>query len=250
MPRRSCSIPGLPCVWDVHASSGLCRSLLPLDFDLETSADMVGARRKARASRAHPTSSWHWSRIGMGLLCAQKPHLAHSDRKRASGCSHATSKHRAASAGLLATAGEPASCMFLMPCIRDARVPQAAAGCVWNAASAGTFVRHHGDRCDLSEVAAPNGVRLQPVGDGTSVGGRGSTGESHVARVFKFAPPMCSVRSRTGHGHALRLVRLARTASARFGYVGSIMGAPSCAIDHHRTKPSPEPILRRATERL
>jgi hypothetical protein len=56
------------------------------------------------------------------------PHLAYSDRKRASGCSHATSKHRAASAGLLATAGEPASCMFLMPCIPDARVPQAAAG--------------------------------------------------------------------------------------------------------------------------
>ena len=56
------------------------------------------------------------------------PHLAYSDRKRASGCSHATSKHRAASAGLLATAGEPASCTLLMPCVRDARVPQAAAG--------------------------------------------------------------------------------------------------------------------------
>ena len=56
------------------------------------------------------------------------PHLAYSDGKRASGCSHATSKHRAASAGLFATAGEPASDMLLMPCIRDARVPQAAAG--------------------------------------------------------------------------------------------------------------------------
>ena len=38
---------------------------------------------------------------------------------------------------------------------------------------------------------------------------RGSTGESHVARLFKFAPPMCSVHSRTGHEHAVRLVRLA-----------------------------------------
>ena len=56
------------------------------------------------------------------------PHLAYSDRKRASGCSHATSKHRAASAGLLATAGEPASCTFLIPCMRDERVPLAAAG--------------------------------------------------------------------------------------------------------------------------
>ncbi len=25
MRRRSCSIPGLPCVWEVHASLGLCR---------------------------------------------------------------------------------------------------------------------------------------------------------------------------------------------------------------------------------
>ena len=38
------------------------------------------------------------------------------------------SKHRAASAGLLTTAGEPASGMFIIKCIRDARVPQAAAG--------------------------------------------------------------------------------------------------------------------------
>ena len=41
------------------------------------------------------------------------------------------------------------------------------------------------------------------------MGDRGSTGESHVARLFQFAPPMCSVHGRTGHGHALRLVRLA-----------------------------------------
>jgi hypothetical protein len=36
--------------------------------------------------------------------------------------------------------------------------------CVWNAASGGMCVRYHGDHCDPSEVAAPNGVRLQPVG--------------------------------------------------------------------------------------
>ena len=41
------------------------------------------------------------------------------------------------------------------------------------------------------------------------MGDRGSTGESHVARLFQFPPPMCSVHGRTGHGHALRLVRLA-----------------------------------------
>jgi hypothetical protein len=44
IPRRSCSILGLSCVWDVHASLGLCRSLLPVAFDLEKSSDMVGAR--------------------------------------------------------------------------------------------------------------------------------------------------------------------------------------------------------------
>jgi hypothetical protein len=37
-------------------------------------------------------------------------------------------KHRAASAGLFATAGEPASCMLLVTCMRDGRIPQAAAG--------------------------------------------------------------------------------------------------------------------------
>ena len=40
-----------------------------------------------------------------------------------------------------------------------------------------------------------------------------------------------------------------RTASARSGCIGSIMRAPSYAIDHHRSKPSPEPILHRATKR-
>ena len=145
---------------------GLCRSLIPLAFDLEKSSDMVGAKRMARASRAPPTSTWHWSRIGTGLLCATRRSFslnpAYSDGTRVSGCSH-DSKHRAASAGLFATAGEPASCTFLMRCIRDARVQQAEAqACVWNAASAGPCVRYHGNRCDLNEVAAPDGFQSAP----------------------------------------------------------------------------------------
>jgi hypothetical protein len=40
---------------------------------------MVAAMRMARASRAHPTSSWHWPHIDMGLLFAQKV-LAKSGR--------------------------------------------------------------------------------------------------------------------------------------------------------------------------
>ncbi len=38
-----------------------------------------------------------------------------------------------------------------------------------------------------------------------------------------------------------------RTASVG---IGSIMRAPSYAIDHHRSNPSPEPILHRAFERI
>jgi hypothetical protein len=57
-------------------------------------------------------------------------------------------------------------------------------------------------------------------------------------------------------GHARSLVRLAadseqlagRTASARSGCIGSIDRAPSSEIDHHRNRPSPGPILHRATE--
>jgi hypothetical protein len=90
IPRRSCRTPEMSCVWDVHASLGLGRSLLPLSFDLEKSSDVVGARRMVRASRAHPTSSRHWSRIGMGLRGKFSPNPAHSDGKRASGCSHVT----------------------------------------------------------------------------------------------------------------------------------------------------------------
>ncbi len=37
-------------------------------------------------------------------------------------------------------------------------------------------------------------------GAGTSVCHRGSIGESHIARLFKFAAPMCSVCSRVGMG--------------------------------------------------
>ena len=83
----------------------------------------------------------------------------------------------------------------------------------------------------------------------------GATVESHVARLGKFAPPMCSVHSRLGEGiPATRAARCSavdsrRTASAGSGCIGSILRAPSCAIDQHRSEPSLEPILPRATRR-
>jgi hypothetical protein len=119
------------CAWDVHASLGLCRSLLPLAFDLEKPSDMVGARRMARASLTHPTSSWccvaYWYELASCALSSRCIWHIADGKTRVWVLAH-DSKHRAASAGLLATAGEPASDMFIMPCIRDARVQQAAAG--------------------------------------------------------------------------------------------------------------------------
>ncbi len=72
-PLRSCRadlVPGLSCVWDVHASLWLCRSLLPFAFDLEKSSDVEGGALREHVARIQP-QSWHWSRIGVGLLCVQ-----------------------------------------------------------------------------------------------------------------------------------------------------------------------------------
>ena len=102
-------------------------------------------------------------RVFVWACCVRRkfsPYLAYSDGKRASGGSQATSKHRAASAGLLATAGEPASGTFLMPCIRYARVPQAAAGLRLERRPAGTCVRDRGNRCGLIEINSPEWLPL------------------------------------------------------------------------------------------
>ena len=130
MPRRSCSIPGLLCGLTSVRLWGCAGRSYPSHSTSRSPPTWWerGAQREQLAP-IQPQAG-----IGRVLVWACfvrrkfSPHLAYSDRKRASGCSHATSKHRAASAGLLATAGEPASCTFLMPCIRNARVPQAAAG--------------------------------------------------------------------------------------------------------------------------
>jgi hypothetical protein len=90
-----------------------------------------------------------------------------------------------------------------------------------------------------------------------SVGDRGSKVESHVVRLFKFEPPMCSVHHTADWARACPATRAAscsaadcgRTASARSGCIGSIMRAPSNASYHHRNQPSLEPILPRATKR-
>ncbi len=59
------------------------------------------------------------------------------------------------------------------------------------------------------------------------MGDRGSTGQSHVARLFKFAPPMCSVRSRTGHGHATRAASSWQLTAVAQPLQGSVTSARS-----------------------
>ncbi len=117
------------CVWSVHASLGLCRSLLPLALDLEKSSNMVGARHQAGIGRG---SVW--------ACCVRRkfsPNSAYSHGNRASGCSHRTSQHRAASAGLSATAGAcKAACSLCHAYWMHASRRQQQA-CVWNAASGG-----------------------------------------------------------------------------------------------------------------
>ena len=109
---------------------GLCRSLLPLAFDLEKSSDRVGSEAhgasKSRPSNLKLALVAYWYGLAFGAVSSR--HIWHiAAGNRACGGSHATSKHRAASAGLFATAAEPESGMFIMKCIRDGRAPLARA---------------------------------------------------------------------------------------------------------------------------
>ena len=72
------------------------------------------------------------------------------------------SKHWVASAGAFGRACEQAACSLCYAYGMDAFRGQQQA-CVWKAAPGGTCVRYHSNRCDLIELAAPNGFRLQLV---------------------------------------------------------------------------------------
>jgi len=124
------------------ASLRLCRSLLPLAFDLEKSNDMVGARREARASRAHPTSKLALVAYWWACFVRRKfsPHPASSQRYTRVQMLARDFEHRAASAGLFAMGGGKPH----VPCAygkHASRRQQQA--CVWNAACGGTCARYH-----------------------------------------------------------------------------------------------------------
>ena len=172
------------------------------------------------------------------------PHLAYSDRKRASGCSHATSKHRATSAGLLATADEPASGTFLMPSIRDGRVPLAAAGLRlerrlrWQV-RASPWLSLRSDRdyspewlplaaCsnapDVSCISADHRAPGRPWATAVAL-------SSHTSRGSSSLRHRCAVcAAGLGNGHALRLVRpAARQLTAVAQHLqGPLASARSC----------------------
>ena len=92
--------------------------------------ELMGARRTTRTRRVHPASSWHQSRTGMSQSCAPKhpSNLAHSDGKRTSGWAHSRLELGAASAGRSLWTAQPASCMLVVLCMRDACTELAAAG--------------------------------------------------------------------------------------------------------------------------
>jgi hypothetical protein len=171
----------------------------------------------------------------------------------------------AASAGLFTTAGEPASGMFIMSYIQVHASRWQQLACLWTAASGGTCARYHGNRCDLSQVAAPGWLPLAACGNAPGVccisADPRATGRpwgtavalpSHgrsVARLFKL-----SYRCSDWAWECPRLVQLAArqlTAVAQ-PLQGPVAPARSCvpiyAIDHHRNRPPP-PILHRATKR-
>ena len=184
------------------------------------SIDRMGARLAAQTSRNHATASWHRLRMGMGLMCtpnrtaesgifrivSARPDMRTQDTRR-----------RAAAAGIFAPAGEPASCMKAACSVCHAHgmhvaaVAQVAAGLRLKRRLPGTCVRYHDNCCDLSEIAAPNGFRVQleamfpEYHVSLEPRARGhpwaiAVAPPHVARLFTFVPSVCSVHSKLGMG--------------------------------------------------
>ena len=158
MPRRSCSIPGLSCAWDAHASLGLCRSLLPLAFDLEKSSDRGGSEAHG-ASKSRPSDRKlalvaYW--YGPAVCAESSRHIWHirmvNARPGARMRLRSTGRPLPAYSRRMASL-EAARSLCHAYGMHASRWQQQA--CVWNAAADGTCVRHHRNRCDLIEVAAP-----------------------------------------------------------------------------------------------
>ena len=127
--------------------------------------------------------------------------------------------------------------------------------CVWNAASGGRcalpWYSLRSERgCSpgwLPLAACSNAPDISCICADLRASGRpwataGATVESHVARLCKF-DVQCAQQDWAWACPATRAASFSaadsgRTACAGSGCIGSIMRAPSHAIDHHRSKPS------------
>jgi hypothetical protein len=128
--RRSGRIPAMVCAVSACASVRLGRSLPSFAFDL--ASPMICRERASRRERDGSVQFQPGAARATVRACRVRkpihPTLAHSDGNRASSCAHTRLALSAASAGQFGCACEHDSCIFLVLCIRDARVPPAAAG--------------------------------------------------------------------------------------------------------------------------
>ena len=149
MPRLSCGRSRLACPANVHASLRLCRWLLSVasDFASPSTAWERGSRRKrAATTRPHAGIGRALTWAGPAVRAERNRRIRHIlDGQSAPRDAHTRdSRHRAASAGLFAPAGEPASRGSLRVmhmgcvCAAVAALPQ-----TWKAAASGVCVRCH-----------------------------------------------------------------------------------------------------------
>jgi hypothetical protein len=104
---------------------------------------------------------------------------------------------------------------------------------------------HRPERLPLAACSSYLGmscVSADPRAPGCPWATAGATVEAHVARLCKF-DVRCAQQDSAWACPATRAASCSaadsgRTASAGSGCIGSIMRAPSHAIDHHRSKPS------------
>ena len=157
MPRRSCRSSRPACLANVHACLRLCRWLLSVASGLASrSTAWERGSRRHRAAATRPQAG-----IGRALAwacCARRkesPNSAYSGwSARVQRCAHDSSFGRPLPAYSRRLVSLQAACSLSHAYGMDASRWQQQA-CVWNAASGGRCVRQHGNRCDLTEVAAP-----------------------------------------------------------------------------------------------
>ena len=105
----------------------LCRPLLASAFDLPVQR-LMGARRATRTRRAHAASSKQRSRTGTFLPCATRHRTLRIRMVTHIKLCLGDSSTDRPLAGRFVRTVQPASCMFVAPCIRDACAQPAAAG--------------------------------------------------------------------------------------------------------------------------